>query len=76
MDLNLDLIVYLRTSPEVAFNRMRARNRKEESGAPLSYLQCLHEAYEGTYLIRDHPNIHLALPIMNSLYENGDKPFP
>ena len=51
MDLKLDLIVYLRTSPEVAYQRMRSRNRAEESGAPFSYLQHLHEAYED-WLIR------------------------
>ena len=46
MSLDLDLIVYLRTEPEVSYARMRARDRKEESGAPLSYLQHLHQAYE------------------------------
>ncbi len=51
MSLDLDLIVYLRTRPEVSYGRMRARDRKEESGAPLSYLRHLHEAYE-EWLIR------------------------
>ncbi len=46
MSLDLDLVVYLRTQPEVSYGRMRARDRKEESGAPLSYLQHLHTAYE------------------------------
>ena len=46
MDLDLDLIVYLRTDPAVSYARMRARARAEEAGAPLSYLELLHEAYE------------------------------
>jgi len=46
MDLRLDLIVYLRTTPNVAFERMQRRDRKEEAGAPSSYFQHLHEAYE------------------------------
>ncbi len=46
MVLDLDLIVYLRTSPEVAYSRMMDRGRKEEAGAPLGYLQLLHDAYE------------------------------
>ena len=46
MGLELDLIVYLRTTPEVAYDRMRKRARSEEAGAPLSYLQQLHNCYE------------------------------
>eukprot|EP00095_Tigriopus_kingsejongensis_P007583 maker-scaffold506_size152672-snap-gene-0.28 protein:Tk07583 transcript:maker-scaffold506_size152672-snap-gene-0.28-mRNA-1 annotation:"hypothetical protein DAPPUDRAFT_305834" len=46
MNLHLDLIVYLRSQPEVAHERMRSRNRAEESAAPLEYLTSLHEAYE------------------------------
>jgi len=46
MGLDLDLIVYLRTSPEVAYERMTGRGRKEESGTPLEYLQLLHEVHE------------------------------
>ena len=43
MGLDLDLIVYLRTTPDVAFDRMRSRGRKEESGAPLDYIKALHK---------------------------------
>ncbi len=46
LDLGLDLIVYLRTDPEVAYRRMRQRNRSEEASAGLDYLSSLHEAYE------------------------------
>lgn len=42
-----DLIVYLRTSPESVFERMKARMRGEECAVPLSYLKDLHKFYEG-----------------------------
>jgi len=46
MDINLDLIVYLRTSPEVAYDRLKQRGRKEESGVPMDFIQHLHQCYE------------------------------
>jgi len=49
MSLELDLIVYLRTDPEVAYDRMLQRGRSEEtgsSGPPLEYLKILHKAHE------------------------------
>jgi len=41
-----DLIVYLRTSPEVAYERIKQRARDEESCVPLQYLKDLHELHE------------------------------
>ncbi|CAH0667008.1 unnamed protein product [Chilo suppressalis] len=46
LDISLDLIVYLKTSPEVVFERMIKRGRTEESEVPLEYLQQVHDAYE------------------------------
>ena len=37
----IDVCLYLRTSPEVAYSRMRNRNRGEEEGTPLNYLRDL-----------------------------------
>ena len=37
--LPLDLIVYLRTSPEVAYKRLQARGRKEEAGVPMKFIE-------------------------------------
>lgn len=41
-----DLIVYLRTSPEVVYERMKARGRSEESAVSFQYLKDLHELHE------------------------------
>ncbi|XP_022128821.2 deoxynucleoside kinase [Pieris rapae] len=46
LDISLDLIVYLRTTPEVVWERMMNRGRAEESEVPLEYLQQVHESYE------------------------------
>lgn len=46
MDISLDLIVYLKTSPEVVWERMIKRGRAEESEVPLDYLKQVHESYE------------------------------
>ena len=42
-----DLIVYLRSSPESAFERMNSRMRGEESGVSLDYLTEIHDFFEG-----------------------------
>lgn len=41
-----DVIVYLQTRPEVAYERMQERGRRAESSVPYSYLEELHEEYE------------------------------
>ncbi|XP_053607724.1 deoxynucleoside kinase-like [Plodia interpunctella] len=46
LDIALDLIVYLKTSPQVVWERMMKRGRAEESEVPLEYLQQVHDAYE------------------------------
>jgi len=38
--------VYLQASPEVCFDRLKIRNRKEEAAVPLDYLKLLHEKHE------------------------------
>ncbi len=46
VDLGLDLIIYLRTSPQVAYQRLKARARSEEKIVSLNYLQELHDLHE------------------------------
>ena len=45
-DTEVDLILYLRASPEVALARAKYRNRAEEQDIPLSYFQEMHQLHE------------------------------
>lgn len=51
VDVGVDLIVYLQASPKTCLERIKMRNRKEESCVPLEYLESLHELHED-WLIR------------------------
>ncbi|KAG9461533.1 hypothetical protein GDO78_016542 [Eleutherodactylus coqui] len=46
IDLSVDLIVYLRTSPETCYQRLKMRCREEERVIPLEYLYAIHGLYE------------------------------
>merc|ERR1719412_2553474 len=46
VDIGVDLIVYLRTSPAVAYERKKSRARKEEEVVPLKYFEDLHRLHE------------------------------
>lgn len=59
--IQADLIVYLRTSPQVVHERMMKRARSEESQVPLEYLQQLHELHEN-WLI--HGAFHRPAPVL------------
>ena len=39
LDKSVDLIVYLRTTPETAWQRVKARARSEEKVIPIEYLR-------------------------------------
>jgi len=44
--IDSDLIIYLRTDPEVAYQRIKARNRSEEKYVPFEYIKHLHELHD------------------------------
>ncbi|XP_074059287.1 thymidine kinase 2, mitochondrial isoform X2 [Macrotis lagotis] len=46
VDVSVDLIVYLRTSPETCYERLKMRCREEEKIIPLEYLEAIHHLYE------------------------------
>ncbi|KAK7082682.1 hypothetical protein SK128_008804 [Halocaridina rubra] len=54
LDIGIDLIVYLRSTPEVVHNRMLKRGRAEEAGVPLEYLKLVHNYYE-KWLLQHQP---------------------
>jgi deoxyadenosine/deoxycytidine kinase len=44
--MQVDLIVYLRTDPEMAYQRICERGRSEENGITLDYLKSIHNLHE------------------------------
>ena len=46
LDTEVDLIIYLRTSPEKSYERVKARGRGEEQQIPLGYLEELHSLHD------------------------------
>ncbi|XP_061167775.1 thymidine kinase 2, mitochondrial-like [Saccostrea echinata] len=42
----LDLIVYLRADPDVCYERIKKRDRKEEASVPMNLIQDLHDLHE------------------------------
>ncbi|OWR44057.1 putative deoxynucleoside kinase [Danaus plexippus plexippus] len=52
--IEVDLIVYLRATPSVVYERIRKRARSEEQCVPLSYLEALHSLHENWLVNRTH----------------------
>ncbi|XP_029782362.1 thymidine kinase 2, mitochondrial isoform X1 [Suricata suricatta] len=46
IDVSIDLIVYLRTTPETCYQRLQMRCREEETVISLEYLDAIHRLYE------------------------------
>ncbi|XP_064641117.1 thymidine kinase 2, mitochondrial-like [Lineus longissimus] len=64
-DVHLDLIVYLRTTPETCLERIRNRGRKEEKPIPIDYLKKLHDLHE-EWLIRNKQYIPAPVLILDA----------
>ena len=52
--------IYLKTNPEISFNRINKRLRPGEGGIPLEYLKCLHEKHN-IWLEREE---YLGTPVL------------
>ena len=61
LSLNVDLIIYLRTTPEKALERINVRARSEENTIPLEYIQELHSLHEDWLVSGKYP---LPAPVL------------
>lgn len=57
--------VYLRTTPEVVYDRMKVRGRSEENSVSLDYLKQLHDLYEG-WLVKGQKSRPAPVLILNA----------
>ncbi|XP_034946287.1 thymidine kinase 2, mitochondrial isoform X2 [Chelonus insularis] len=64
--IDLDLIVYLRTSPETVYERMKKRARKEEKSVSLEYLKKIHNIHEDWLLHRTLFSVPAPVIILNA----------
>ncbi len=55
--------IYLKTSPEKCFERLKKRDRKEESALSLEYLQKLHAKHEDWLMHKIHATTH-TIPVL------------
>ncbi|XP_043937757.1 thymidine kinase 2, mitochondrial isoform X2 [Protopterus annectens] len=46
INISLDLIVYLQTTPETCYERLKKRRREEESDILMEYLESVHQLHE------------------------------
>ncbi|XP_031563958.1 thymidine kinase 2, mitochondrial-like [Actinia tenebrosa] len=58
---DLDLIIYLRTSPEKCMERVKMRHRDEETSVSMDLLNALHERHESWLIREEHP---LPAPVL------------
>nr|XP_018915400.1 PREDICTED: deoxynucleoside kinase-like [Bemisia tabaci] len=71
-DIHGDLIVYLKTSPEVVYERMKARARQEEHTVSLEYLQKLHVLHENWLIHKTIPGAALPPIVVVDANQNLD----
>ena len=60
-----DIAIYLRTSPEVCYDRLKKRNRAEEAGVTLEYLKRLHDYHEELF-IRNQELLPCPVIVLNA----------
>ena len=73
-----DLIIYLRTDPEVCLQRLKHRGRWEEKGIKIEYLNQLHQAHEEWLGIqyKNRPNYDIPCPVVTLDGNRTDDEYP
>ena len=70
-DILPDAMIYLRCSPEIAYERVKKRNRPEEESITLEYLQSLHQYHEE--LLIENPSLNIKVIDVNEDFEENDE---
>jgi len=60
-------LVYLRTDPEIAYQRIKTRNRFEEKDVSLEYIQHLHELHD-KWLNVHNTDVPKNIPVSKFIY--------
>lgn len=63
VDIESDLIIYLRTDPEVAYQRIKTRNRLEEKNVTFEYIKHLHDLHD-KWLNVNHTDVPKNIPVV------------
>jgi deoxyadenosine/deoxycytidine kinase len=58
-------VIYLQTSPAVALERLKGRNRKEESKVSIEYLTLLHSLHEEWLVKKTHGELPFKITVIN-----------
>ena len=66
-----DAIIYLRSDPNVSYERLKKRNRSEESEVPLEYLKKLHQYHEDWLMNEKEIPVHI-LNVDKDFEENNE----
>jgi len=70
-DIDVDYIIYLKTDPEVIYERIAKRNREEEQQIPLEYFQEMHRKHED-WLVNRNTTGSRHLPTVIVIDANRD----
>ncbi|ESO85191.1 hypothetical protein LOTGIDRAFT_167978 [Lottia gigantea] len=65
-EAQLDIIVYLQAKPETCLTRIAERNRHEELGVPLDYLQTLDSLHNDWLIKKIHGEVPAKVIIINT----------
>ncbi|CAG9831997.1 unnamed protein product [Diabrotica balteata] len=65
-EAQIDLIVYLRTSPDIAYERILKRNRSEEKTVAFEYIKALHDIHEDWLYNKTLHNCKAPVIVLNA----------
>lgn len=67
-DTQLDLIVYLKADPNICYERLKKRSRKEEETVPVTLLENLHKMYEDWLINQVHGPLPAPVMVLDANY--------